>query len=49
MINLCNYDHGQHHDGNIKISGDPEGTIAFTYLDGRQVHSHARPTTKKSA
>jgi hypothetical protein len=49
MINLCNYDHSQHHDGNIAISGDPEGTITFTYPDGRQLHSHARPTAKKTA
>jgi hypothetical protein len=49
MINLCNYDHGQHHDGNITITGDPEGTITFTSPDGRQLHSHARPTTKKTA
>jgi Domain of unknown function (DUF222) len=50
MINMCNYDHGQHHDGLIKISGDPEGVITFTYPDGRQVHSYARPTaTKKTA
>jgi hypothetical protein len=49
MINLCNYDHGQHHDGNIAITGDPEGTITFTYPDGRQVHSQARPSAKKSA
>jgi hypothetical protein len=49
MINLCNYDHGQHHDGNIAITGDPEGTIAFTYPDGRQLHSHARPAAKKTA
>jgi hypothetical protein len=49
MINLCNYDHGQHHDGTIAISGDPEGTITFTYPDGRQLHSHARPATKKIA
>jgi hypothetical protein len=50
MINMCNYDHGQHHDGLIRISGDPEGVITFTYPDGRQVHSHARPSiTKKSA
>jgi Domain of unknown function (DUF222) len=49
MINMCNYDHGQHHDGIIKISGDPEGVVTFTYPDGRQVHSHARPATKKSA
>jgi hypothetical protein len=50
MINMCNYDHGQHHDGRIQITGDPEGVITFSYPDGRQVHSHARPnTTKKSA
>jgi hypothetical protein len=50
MINMCNYDHGQNHDGHIKISGDPEGVITFTYSDGRQVQSHARPTAaKKSA
>jgi hypothetical protein len=49
MINLCNYDHGQHQDGNIAISGDPEGVITFTYPDGRQLHSHARPATKKIA
>jgi hypothetical protein len=50
MINMCNYDHGQHHDGKIKITGEPEGVITFTYADGRQVHSHARPTaTKKTA
>jgi hypothetical protein len=49
MINLCNYDHGQHHDGNITITGNPEGTITFTYPNGRQIHSHARPATKKTA
>jgi hypothetical protein len=49
MINLCNYDHGQHHDGNIAITGNPEGTITFTYPDGRQLHSHARPSAKKTA
>jgi Domain of unknown function (DUF222) len=49
MINMCNYDHGEHHDGNLLITGDPEGTITFTYPDGRQVHSHARPNVKKSA
>jgi hypothetical protein len=49
MINLCNYDHGQHHDGQLAISGDPEGTITFTYPDGRQAHSTARPPARKSA
>jgi hypothetical protein len=49
MINLCNYDHGQHHDGQLAISGDPEGTITFMYPDGRQVHSTARPPARKSA
>ncbi len=52
MINLCNYDHGQHHDGNLAISGDPEGTITFTYPDGRVVHSTAKtaiPAIPKSA
>jgi hypothetical protein len=49
MINMCNYDHGEHHDGQLEISGDPEGTITFTYPDGRQVQSHARPNVKKSA
>jgi hypothetical protein len=49
MINLCNYDHGQHHDGNITITGNPEGTITFTYPNGRQIDSHARPATKKTA
>jgi hypothetical protein len=49
MINLCNYDHGQHHDGQLAISGDPEGTITFTYPDGRQAHSTARHPAKKSA
>jgi hypothetical protein len=42
MINICNFDHGQHHDGNLAITGDPEGIITFTYPDGRQVHSPAR-------
>jgi hypothetical protein len=49
MINLCNYDHGQHHDGQLAISGDPEGTITFTYPDDRQVQSRARPPARKSA
>jgi Domain of unknown function (DUF222) len=49
MINMCNYDHGEHHDGNLLITGDPEGIITFTYPDGRQVHSHARPNAKKTA
>jgi hypothetical protein len=49
MINLCNYDHGQHHDGQLAISGDPEATITFTYADGRQVQSAARPPARKTA
>jgi Domain of unknown function (DUF222) len=49
MINLCNRDHGDHHDNNIEISGDPEGVITFTYPDGRVVHSHARPAINKFA
>jgi hypothetical protein len=49
MINLCNYDHVQHHDGQLAISGKPEGTITFTYPDGRQVQSAARPPARKSA
>jgi hypothetical protein len=42
MINLCNHDHTMHHDGQLHITGDPEGTITFTHPDGRQVHSPAR-------
>ena len=49
MINLCNYDHGQHHDGQLAIAGDPEGTITFTYSDGRQLRSPARQAMAKSA
>jgi hypothetical protein len=41
MINLCNYDHGQHHDGRLAIT--------FTYPDGRQAHSTALPPARKSA
>jgi hypothetical protein len=42
MINLCNHDHTMHHDGQLDITGNPEGTITFTHPDGRQVHSPAR-------
>jgi hypothetical protein len=42
MINLCNHDHTMHHDGQLDITGDPEGVITFTHPDGRQVHSPAR-------
>jgi Domain of unknown function (DUF222) len=42
MINLCNHDHSMHHDGQLLISGDPEGTITFTHPDGRQTHSPVR-------
>ena len=44
MISLCYRDHQQHHDGVFTISGDPEGTIVFTYRDGTVVSSTARPT-----
>jgi hypothetical protein len=47
MINLCNHNHNQHHDGKFEISGDPEGTITFTYPDGRQLHSPARTVPPK--
>lgn len=36
MINLCNYDHGRHHDGQLPITGDPDGVITFGYPDGRE-------------
>lgn len=49
MINLCNYDHGRHHDGQLAITGDPEGIITFSYPEGRQLHSSARPAMPKSA
>jgi Domain of unknown function (DUF222) len=49
LINLCNRDHGDHHDGKLAISGDPEGTITFTYPNGRVVHSPARPAIAKPA
>ncbi len=45
MINLCNRTHNEAHDGNLQISGDPEGVITFKHTDGRQVRSpaHAVP------
>jgi Domain of unknown function (DUF222) len=49
MINLCNRDHSDHHDGKLQITGDPEGVITFTYADGRIIHSPARPAISKSA
>ncbi len=42
MINLCNRTHNETHDGNLHITGDPEGVITFTHTDGRQIHSAAR-------
>jgi hypothetical protein len=44
MISLCYRDHQQHHDGLFTITGDPEGTIQFNYLDGTVLSSTARPT-----
>jgi Domain of unknown function (DUF222) len=44
MINLCNHDHTMHHDGQLDITGNPEGVITFTHPDGRRVHSPARAT-----
>ena len=49
MINLCNYDHGRHHDGQLAITGDPDGVITFGYRDGRELRSPTRPVMKKSA
>jgi hypothetical protein len=48
MINICNHDHTMHHDGQLDITGDPEGTITFTHTDGRKVHSPARPMPNKA-
>ena len=41
LINVCNYEHMLHHDEKLDITGDPEGTITFTFPDGRQVRSTA--------
>jgi Domain of unknown function (DUF222) len=49
LINLCNRDHSDHHDGKLQITGDPEGVITFTYADGRIVHSQARSSISKPA
>ena len=43
MINLCNRDHQNHHDGLFTITGDPEHILTFTYQDGTVLASHARP------
>lgn len=43
MINICNRDHQEHHDGKFTITGDPEQTLTFTYQDGTTLTSHARP------
>jgi hypothetical protein len=48
MINLCNHNHNEHHEGKFEISGDPEGIITFTYPDGRQLHSSARIVPPKA-
>jgi hypothetical protein len=47
MINLCNHNHNEHHEGKFEISGDPEGIITFTFPDGRQLHSPARTVPPK--
>ena len=47
MINFCNRCHQEHHDGNFTITGKPEQTITFTYKDGTQLASTARPRTNK--
>ena len=44
LINICNYHHTQHHDGNLDITGDPEGTITLTSSDGRSTESSVRKT-----
>ncbi len=44
MMSLCNRDHQDHHDGLFTITGDPEGTIIFTFRDGTVLSSTARPT-----
>ena len=46
MINLCNYDHGRHHDGQLAITGDPDGVITSGYRDGRELRSPTRPVMK---
>ena len=45
LINLCNYNHNEHHDGKLTITGNPEGTITFTWTDGRTAHSTAPTKT----
>jgi hypothetical protein len=47
MINFCNRCHQEHHDGNFTIAGKPEQTITFTYKDGSQLSSTARPLPNK--
>ena len=41
LINLCNFHHNEHHDGELDIIGDPEQTITFTWTDVRTVTSTA--------
>jgi hypothetical protein len=47
MVNLCYGDHTDHHDGQLEISGDPEGVVIFTHSDGRKTYSAARPVPPK--
>ena len=39
LLNLCNYHHNRGHDGQFTITGNPEGTLNFTYPDGHQLIS----------
>ena len=41
LINLCNFHHNEHHDGELDITGDPEQTITFIWTDGRTITSTA--------
>ena len=47
MMSLCNRDHQDHHDGLFTITGEPEGTIIFTFRDGTVLSSTARPTLNR--
>ena len=42
LINICNYHHNQHHDGQLGITGNAEQTITFTWTDGRTAQATAR-------
>ena len=42
LINICNYHHNQHHDGELNITGNPEHTITFTWNSGQTARSGVR-------